>query len=114
MNQIEMILENYFPPPLNLKLSENNGFEKVKKADRNLETTTVIDGRFQCYPRYKNAIVPVYSISFSYIESQRLSRTLDYLHEMDGIFWILKQVSRHYFYQLNYKLQREIPQYQFS
>ena len=63
--------------------------KKKKKKNTYLETSTVINRRLECYPRDEDTVVPVDAITFPNVQTECLSRPLNYLHEIYRVLWVL-------------------------
>lgn len=56
-----------------------------------LQAAAVVDGGLQGYPRDEYPVVPVDAVALAYVEAESLSRSFDYLDEVDGVLRILKR-----------------------
>lgn len=64
------------------------------RRDSHLQAAAVVDGGLQGYPGNKDPVVPVDAVALAYVEAEGLSRSFDYLDEVNGVLRILKQRSR--------------------
>jgi len=69
-------------------------FDELGWRDSHLQAAAVVDGGLQGYPGDKDPVVPVDAVTLAYIEAEGLSRSFDYLDEVNGVLGILKQRSR--------------------
>lgn len=67
---------------------------RFSRRDSHLQAAAVVDGGLQGYPGDKDPVVPVDAIALAYVEAEGLSRSFDYLDEVNGVLGILKQRSR--------------------
>lgn len=64
-----------------------------QSEDTHLQAAAVVHGGFQSYPRNKDPVVSVDAVALAYVETEGLSRSFDYLDEVDGVLRILKRRS---------------------
>jgi len=64
-----------------------------QSEDTHLQAAAVVHGGLQSYPRDKDPVVSVDAVALAYVEAEGLSRSFDYLDEVDGVLRILKRRS---------------------
>lgn len=55
-----------------------------------LQAAAVVHGGLQGYPGDKDPVISVDAVALAYVEAEGLSRSFDYLDEVDGVLRILK------------------------
>lgn len=65
----------------------------LQGEDTHLQAAAVVHGGLQGYPGDKDPVIPVDTVALAYVETEGLSRSFDYLDEVDGVLRILKRRS---------------------